>query len=156
MILRVLMTTLRCVPVSSLWDIFGIGHCYISGFQLFMGSSIPHITIDILLLGFPVPLIWRLHMHSSHRIILTVLFASGILYVAFLFMSPPPRVRRQGVNLEVGLLADECSEFSVTLASIIRLIYLIKYRISLDPSIDYVKVYIWTSVEVKISIVHGT
>lgn len=69
---------------------------------------------------------------------------------------PPPRVRRQGVNLEVGLLADECSEFSVTLASIIRLIYLIKYRISLDPSIDYVKVYIWTSVEVKISIVHGT
>ncbi len=70
--------------------------------------------------------------------------------------SCPPSVRRQRVNLEVGLLADECSEFRVTIASIIRLIYLIKYRNSLDPTIDYVNVYIWTSVEVNISIIHGT
>ena len=104
MTLQVLITTLRCVPFSLNWDVNPFGRdCYVSDFQFLMGSSISHISTNVLLLGFPVPLIWRLHMPRSHRIILTVLFAMSILYVAFLFISSPrstSKNRRQRVILK--------------------------------------------------------
>lgn len=89
MIFQVLMTTLRCVSIISLWDETDIGRCSIFAFPLSMGSSILHIFIDVLLLSFPISLIWRLNTYRSHRSILTGLLASGILYVEFLFISPP-------------------------------------------------------------------
>lgn len=88
MMFQVLLTILRCVPVNQLWVPRIIGHCYISGFQFFLGASIPHIITDILLMFFPLPLIWRLDMHRSHRLMLSVIFALGSLYVAFFFLSP--------------------------------------------------------------------
>ena len=55
--------------------------------------------------------------------------------------------------LELGLafFADECSEYSVTAVSIVRLTYLIE---SLSPDFsffDSASIYIWTSVEANVS-----
>lgn len=81
------MTVLQCVPVSDYWDVTFEGDCNLSFFILCMASSIPHFIIDVVLLGFPAPLIWRLHMARSQKIMLTVIFAMGSLYVAIFFIS---------------------------------------------------------------------
>ena len=49
---------------------------------LLISSSIPHIITDAVLVGFPVPLIWKFHIHRPHKILLTAVFAVGVLYVA--------------------------------------------------------------------------
>lgn len=59
------------------------------------------------------------------------------------------------LELKPGPLADECSEFSVTAVSIVRLTYLIKIDESNARSKYYVNIYIWTNIEVNISIVCG-
>ena len=51
---------------------------------LYVGSWVPHIFIDLVLLGLPVPLLWKLQMHLSQKLILTGVFACGGLYVALL------------------------------------------------------------------------
>ena len=111
MMLQVLMTLLRCVPVNSLWDPTVPSHCYISDSQYFLESSISHIAIDVLLLGLPMPLIWRLHMHRSHITTLTVIFALGSLYVALFFMSPPQV--RSALDVKERLSNWVCSLTSV-------------------------------------------
>ncbi len=58
------------------------------------------------------------------------------------------------LELKVAFLADECSESSVTVVSIVRLTYLIK----LSPDFlisDYSNMIIWTSVEANVSIICG-
>ena len=55
--------------------------------QLIVGSTIPHVVTDVVLLGIPVPLIWNLHLHISRKVILTAIFAFIMLYIAPLFMS---------------------------------------------------------------------
>ena len=97
MIFQVLMTRLRCVSIISLWDETATDCCSIFAFPLSMGSSISHIFIDVLLLSFPISLISRLHTYRSHRIIFTGLFASGILYVEFLFISPPRLMSKKSI-----------------------------------------------------------
>ena len=44
---------------------------------LYVGSWVPHIFIDVMLLGLPVPLLWGLQMQSKRKIILTAIFAVG-------------------------------------------------------------------------------
>ena len=81
-----------------------------------------------MLLDIPVPLIWNLHLHSSRKIILTAIFALDISYIAlFLCLSTSAL---PALELGLGFLADECFESSVTVVSIVRLTYLVKYYIS--------------------------
>lgn len=44
---------------------------------LYVGSWVPHIFIDLMLLGLPVPLLWKLQMQSTRKLILTAIFAVG-------------------------------------------------------------------------------
>ena len=49
---------------------------------LYVGSWVPHIFIDLVLLGLPVPLLWKLQMRITQKLILTAVFACGGVYVA--------------------------------------------------------------------------
>ena len=44
---------------------------------LYVGSWVPHIFIDLMLLGLPVPLLWKLQMQSTRKLVLTAIFAVG-------------------------------------------------------------------------------
>ena len=44
---------------------------------LYVGSWVPHIFIDLMLLGLPMPLLWKLQMQSTRKLILTGIFAVG-------------------------------------------------------------------------------
>lgn len=53
--------------------ILGISH------QFILGNSISHIITDVVLLGFPVPLIWKIHMRTVQKIFLSATFTVGSL-----------------------------------------------------------------------------
>ena len=56
-------------------------------------------------------------------------------------------------KLELSIFANACSEFSVTIVSIIRLINLLRgYG---DFYTDYTHIFVWTSVEANVSIICG-
>lgn len=83
---------------------------------------------------------------------LTAMFALGSLYAALFFVSHSPSAPK--LNLE--FLANTCSKFSVVIVSIVRFTFLIKENYAAaDRTIDYVNVFIWTSVEANISIICG-
>ncbi|KAM0799244.1 hypothetical protein BDR22DRAFT_324926 [Usnea florida] len=44
---------------------------------LYVGSWVPHIFLDVVLLGLPVPLLWKLQMRRKQKAILTAIFACG-------------------------------------------------------------------------------
>lgn len=61
-----------------------------------------------------------------------------------------------GAGAETGFFADEISESSVTAVSIVRLTYLLNFRNEEDYlTFSHVNIFIWTSVEVNISIICG-
>lgn len=82
---KLLLTILNCVPVSAAWNLMAPGYCNFDNLELFTGSSVPHIIIDLTLLGFPMPIIWKLHMRRSQKFMLTAIFAVGSLYVTPFF-----------------------------------------------------------------------
>ena len=101
-----------------------------------------------MLLGFPVPLVTKLHMHWQQKIFLSIIFASGGLYVARLCIT--------SFTITLSALADEIPEFSVTLVTIIRSAYLIKgYQSGNIFTTDYTQIFIWTNVEANVSIICG-
>ena len=83
-----LLTIFRCAPIDTQWAFHDSEtDCHFGTYQLFVGSSTPHIVTDVVLLGIPMPLIWKLHLHSSRKVILTAIYALGILYIALFFVS---------------------------------------------------------------------
>ena len=70
------MSTFSCVPVHKAWDSTVPGHCS-SLFKSFLGTAIPNIVIDFILLVLPVPILWRLHMKIPSKIALVAVFSAG-------------------------------------------------------------------------------
>ena len=59
-------------------------------------------------------------------------------------------------RVEIGFRADTRFGYSVTIVSVIRLVYLIKLsRASEDTTRNFTEIIIWTNVEVNISIICG-
>ena len=126
---------------------------YFDILKLHLGCTVPHILIDLLLLGFPVPLIWRLHMHRSQKIILTFIFTLGSLYVALCCFSSIATL--SALELKQGLRTDDYSESSVTAVSIVRMTIVIGVGSGFSLENYFITYYLWTSVEVNISIICG-
>lgn len=93
-------------------------------------------------------------MHRQQKIYLTAIFTVGGLYVALLYIFPIT-ITVSALDLNLGILADESSGSSVTIVSIIRLIYLIKGHQPITILPDYTKLSIWTNVEANVSIICG-
>ena len=66
------------VPVRAAWDPDINGRC-IDRWSFYMGSTVPSIVLDLILLVIPDPFLWRLHMGTSQKIALTVTFLLGYL-----------------------------------------------------------------------------
>ena len=82
------MTFLRCIPSGSVLATSKHGDCrYGHSDWFFIGTSIAHIITDVVLIGLPVPLISKLHIRRSQKVILIAIFAMGSLYVIIFFAS---------------------------------------------------------------------
>ena len=56
------------------------GHCLPLA-RFFLATSIPEVITDFAILAMPVPYIWRLQTKLRQKMVLTVIFVIGGLYV---------------------------------------------------------------------------
>ncbi|OTA08647.1 hypothetical protein A9Z42_0003790 [Trichoderma parareesei] len=112
----ILTSIFQCVPIPALWQQFDPVHptdpdtftCGVDIHNLFIGKAVPHIVTDALILIFPLPYIWHLHLRLSQKIATAGIFLVGI------FVSIVSIVRFVFV-LEVDLESpdvtwDQCTE----------------------------------------------
>ncbi|EHK17254.1 uncharacterized protein TRIVIDRAFT_42454, partial [Trichoderma virens Gv29-8] len=116
----ILTSVFQCVPISALWQQFDPVHptdpstftCGVNIHNLFIGKTVPHIVTDVLILLFPLPYIWNLHLRMSQKIATACIFMLGIFVlvvsiVRFVFVLQ--------LNLESpDVTWDECAEMKWT------------------------------------------
>lgn len=66
----------NCYPISSSWDTTKPGHCIDYGLATLI-FGILNIIIDIVMLAYPLPLVWRLNMTKRRKVYLSLAFISG-------------------------------------------------------------------------------
>ncbi|KAL9640598.1 MAG: hypothetical protein Q9204_000654 [Flavoplaca sp. TL-2023a] len=72
-----------CDPVEKYWNRLLPGHCHPNS-ALWLGSAIPSVGIDLILLLLPLPMLWRLQMSKNRRILIMSVFAFGYCTAAAL------------------------------------------------------------------------
>ncbi|MCJ1432056.1 hypothetical protein MMC27_001412 [Xylographa pallens] len=75
-----LSVLLECIPIHSLWD-FGPGHC-INLQAFFLGSGIPNVILNTVILVLPLPMIWTLQIERSQKIALSREFVNAGLWTS--------------------------------------------------------------------------
>ncbi|MCJ1384101.1 hypothetical protein MMC17_007217 [Xylographa soralifera] len=85
-----LSVLLECIPIHSLWD-FGPGHC-INLQAFFLGSGIPNVILNTVILVLPLPMIWTLQIERSQKIALSSVFLLGEFVNAGLWTSVEPAI----------------------------------------------------------------
>ncbi|MCJ1352543.1 MAG: hypothetical protein MMC33_002527 [Icmadophila ericetorum] len=75
-IASILASILSCVPVAGFWDKASPSKC-INTTRFFLGVAIPNITTDLVILIFPLPMIWKLRMAKSQKVALMGVFTLG-------------------------------------------------------------------------------
>ncbi|KAI0181681.1 hypothetical protein GGR52DRAFT_584079 [Hypoxylon sp. FL1284] len=70
-------TFFMCDPVAKNWDIaITYGKCG-STTSLFIGSAVPSVAIDLIILVLPIPKIWGLQMNKARKLGITIIFLFG-------------------------------------------------------------------------------
>lgn len=70
-----------CRPLEYLWHVsIPGGHCFDINL-FFRWSAFPNIVTDVVMLVLPLPVIWKLHTSRYIKIGLTVMFATGSMYL---------------------------------------------------------------------------
>ncbi|CAJ2512712.1 Uu.00g008310.m01.CDS01 [Anthostomella pinea] len=69
-------TIFQCTPVNAAWETVPESTC-ISQWTWFLGTAIPSIVIDFLILIIPLPMLWGLQASASRRIMVGAVFICG-------------------------------------------------------------------------------
>lgn len=68
-----------CVPIALNWNItIKTGHC-IDRFKLAVAFNALNVITDVLLWTIPIPVVWKLQMHTRHKIEVLSVFAVGLM-----------------------------------------------------------------------------
>ena len=73
-----LMAFLICRPFAKNWNPFLPGVCG-SSINSVLATSIINLSIDIIILILPMPMIWRLQMAARRKVALTITFGLGFM-----------------------------------------------------------------------------
>lgn len=68
----------ECQPISGLWDFTQAARC-IDLQEFFVGSGVPNVLLNVLIVGLPIPMIWTLEIDRKYRWALSGVFALGTL-----------------------------------------------------------------------------
>lgn len=71
-----LVSIFSCNPVEGFWDLTIPSKC-IDTRMFFIGSSVPNITSDVVILMLPMRKIWHLQMQFKQKLIVSGLFLLG-------------------------------------------------------------------------------
>lgn len=80
----VLVLILQCVGKKEV-----AGQSCVDSFALFIASSVINVITDVVMLAIPLVAIWDLHMATRRKVGIGAIFAVGIAYVFFFFLSSP-------------------------------------------------------------------
>ena len=72
------MALFQCTPVQSFWNSAVPGRC-ISILAFFRAETAFNLVTNVAIILLPMPMVWRLHMALRRRILLTGIFASGVM-----------------------------------------------------------------------------
>ncbi|KAH7371737.1 hypothetical protein BKA66DRAFT_572706 [Pyrenochaeta sp. MPI-SDFR-AT-0127] len=72
----VFATIFMCKPIAKQWNPVLEGTCG-SNNALWLGSAIPSVLIDLIILILPMPMLWRLQLRRSRKILVTTVFVCG-------------------------------------------------------------------------------
>ena len=67
----------NCIPVQAVWDITIKGAKCIETRAIYIGGSVPNVILDVIIVGMPIPYVWRLHAPLAQRLLLAGMFALG-------------------------------------------------------------------------------
>ncbi len=72
------MYIFACTPIRYFWDrnVEG-GKCPIDILKAFNAQVVPNIVTDLVLLGMPMPLVWKLGLPRGQKVALCGIFALG-------------------------------------------------------------------------------
>lgn len=100
------VTVFQCSPFHhKTWEVLGGDRCLNDAYWFFVGSSIPHITTDITLIGLPMLLIWKLQMRRSQKALLSAIFGLGgiVTIVAIVRLVYLIRVDAKSTNVVISI-----------------------------------------------------
>lgn len=72
----VFVDCLQCTPVEKAWVPTTPGHC-VDIYKWWLAFGIMSITLDVWLLVLPMPLVWKLQLNTSRKLLLCGLFFCG-------------------------------------------------------------------------------
>jgi hypothetical protein len=76
----VFSSAFMCKPIAKSWNPTLEGHCG-STPGLWLGSAIPSVAIDLIILLLPLPMIWSLKMNKARKLGIMAIFVCGYWYV---------------------------------------------------------------------------
>jgi hypothetical protein len=74
---QLLCVIFNCLPVQAAWDITITNGKCIETRDIYLGGSVPNVILDFIIVGMPIPHVWRLHAPIAQRIVLAGMFALG-------------------------------------------------------------------------------
>ncbi|KAF1960479.1 hypothetical protein CC80DRAFT_392447, partial [Byssothecium circinans] len=73
----IFVTIFACTPRSKIWNHFEEGTC-INIFAVNVASSVFNFVLDLVMLGMPQRVIWRLQLSTKKKVAISLLFAVGV------------------------------------------------------------------------------
>ncbi|KAI8724005.1 hypothetical protein NCS52_00257400 [Fusarium sp. LHS14.1] len=105
MVVLVLVATFSCNPVEKQWNILiEHGNC-MEQKPVYLGGSLPNVIIDFVLVGMPLPSVFRLNIPLGRRIILAGMFTLGffICIVSIIRLTIVMSIRTDDRNVTYNL-----------------------------------------------------
>ncbi|KAI4150138.1 MAG: hypothetical protein L6R39_002333 [Caloplaca ligustica] len=99
------MSIFQCVPIRANWDLTVKGRCMNYGLVVWVSGWI-NIATDFVILGLPLPLIWRLHLKNRKKWGITFTIAAGGLKSQPRSAGesyPIPRPKTRGEDITISL-----------------------------------------------------
>ncbi|TLD14713.1 hypothetical protein PspLS_11081 [Pyricularia sp. CBS 133598] len=87
-VVAILATTIfECLPVNAYWERFDLENpmpfdqfkCTVDSKRFFIGTAIPTVVTNLLLLAMPVPYVWRLRMPTPQKVAVLAVFLFGAI-----------------------------------------------------------------------------
>lgn len=102
---QVFVATFSCNPVEKQWNILiEHGEC-MEQKPVYLGGSLPNVIIDFVLVGMPLPSVFRLNIPLGRRLILAGMFALGffICIVSIIRLTIVMSIRTDDLNVTYNL-----------------------------------------------------
>ena len=103
----------QCQPTRAFWDLSIQPRNCVDLRSFFIGSGVPNIILNFIILVLPLPMVWTLEIERKHKLALSGVFLLGGLYVLQPEAVPVHARKRLERLLTLGLALSLCQSFAL-------------------------------------------